>query len=457
MARNYRPWTEEEARYVREARAAGVQTDQIALALGRTHASVRNFCRDQRIAWNGAAPTPFAPGIEQQYAPPPSTDGPIQQRHDFTVSQEGDRRVLEVPRGSRITTVEQLLERAEIDLTEWEVERAVVNKWETAALVDKQLITEELWQVKVWLKPHSARRWVETKAAILADFRAEMAAPRAALAVAPAIVSPSGDAFCLELDLFDIHLGKLAWRPESGENYDSDRTARAFLAALSDLLARAAPYRIERILLPLGNDFLHYNSTQGLTAAGTPQDRDSRFHKMFRLGRQLASTAIATCAALAPTHVVIIPGNHDTDAMFTLGEVLTAEFADHAAVTIDNRPRSRKYKRYGVTLIGFAHGEDDVPRMPALMATEAKALWAKTRFHEWHIGHLHKKSEKWTVGTDDENGVTIRRMRSLSGTDAWHAKKGFVGTQKGAEAFLYHPEQGPHTQWWHTPDPSLYQ
>jgi hypothetical protein len=33
-------------------------------------------------------------------------------------------------------------------------------------------------------------------------------------------------------------------------------------------------------------------------------------------------------------------------------------------------------------------------------------------------------------------------MRSLSGNDAWHSAKGYVGAVRGAEAYVYHKEQG---------------
>jgi hypothetical protein len=37
----------------------------------------------------------------------------------------------------------------------------------------------------------------------------------------------------------------------------------------------------------------------------------------------------------------------------------------------------------------------------------------------------------------EEMGVTIRRCRSLSGTDAWHHNLGYVGNVKAAEGFAF--------------------
>ena len=76
------------------------------------------------------------------------------------------------------------------------------------------------------------------------------------------------------------------------------------------------------------------------------------------------------------------------------------------------------------------------------MATERSDDWAATRFHEWMIGHWHyKKETRYTAG-DTMNGVSVRILPSLSGTDSWHAKKGYIGEQKRSESFLYDEQDG---------------
>ena len=43
---------------------------------------------------------------------------------------------------------------------------------------------------------------------------------------------------------------------------------------------------------------------------------------------------------------------------------------------------------------------------------------------------------------DTFGAVQIRVLPSLSGTDAWHHKKGYVNTDRTAEAYFFHPNQG---------------
>ena len=82
------------------------------------------------------------------------------------------------------------------------------------------------------------------------------------------------------------------------------------------------------------------------------------------------------------------------------------------------------------------------------MATESKEAWGRTTFHEWHLGHFHKKRNiKFAVFDkeqvlNEELGVTVRYLSSLTGTEEWHNKKGYVGTQKAGEAFVWNDKAG---------------
>ena len=68
-------------------------------------------------------------------------------------------------------------------------------------------------------------------------------------------------------------------------------------------------------------------------------------------------------------------------------------------------------------------------------------MWAKSKFREWHLGDKHHKKDL-LYRTEDNNGVTIRLLRSLSATDSWHFDKGFIGGIQAAEAFLWDRERG---------------
>ena len=147
---------------------------------------------------------------------------------------------------------------------------------------------------------------------------------------------------------------------------------------------------------------------------------------------------------------MVIPGNHDFERSYYMGSVLSAWFSQDSTVNINNHASPRKYYRFGNVLLGLTHGsEEKEASLPMLMATdiESKPMWSETKFHEWHLGHIHRKrTVKYEINKsrplNEDLGVTIRYMSSLTGTEEWHHKKGFVGATKAADGFIWNHEHG---------------
>jgi len=245
--------------------------------------------------------------------------------------------------------------------------------------------------------------------------------------------------------IFDLHLGKLAWGEETGEDYDSKIAVTRFQNALEDLIKKSEGYEPQKILFPVGNDI--YNSDKSKpfpqTTNGTPQMDDLRWQKMFRLGIKMITEAVIRLAKVAPVEVVTIFSNHDHERVFYLGETLSAVFENHPSVNVDNSPKVRKYFRWGECLLGLAHGHNEKPTdLPLTMAQEAKKDWAKTFYREWLLGHLHHQKKYQTQTTKDYSGVRVTYLTSPSAADAWHYERNFTGAIKGAEGYIYNKDEG---------------
>lgn len=342
-------------------------------------------------------------------------------------------------RSPRIKTLDQLLAAAEVDLEAWEVERYHVNKWESGAVVDGEVIITPLWQVKASLKRNkNAERLQQLRAAVLADIRAEK---NRELWI-PAYTDKGESAHLLELDFSDLHIGKLGVEAVTGEDYGLEQACARFLWGLEDLLGKTVGFPIDRIVMPIGNDLLHIDNLVSTTTAGTRQDADAAWLTIFRTARAVLSMAVERCLEIAPVDLVVVPGNHDRQSMLALGEVLAAQYEGHLHVQVYTG-QLRQYYSYGLNLIGYTHGSEEKPgALPLLMATEAPELWAESKYREWHIGHLHKKKETQFVGVDEYQGVRVRIMSSLAGTDAWHYSQGYTQGWKAAEAYLWGKETG---------------
>jgi DNA repair exonuclease SbcCD nuclease subunit len=180
-----------------------------------------------------------------------------------------------------------------------------------------------------------------------------------------------------------------------------------------------------------------------MTFAGTPQHEDQRWKKTFKEGCAVLFQSIEMLSKIAPVDVVVVAGNHDLDMAFCAGEVIWAKFFNNKNVVVDNSPTQRKYYRYGKCLIGFTHGkEEKISELPLIMANERSKDFHEAKFKEWHIGHVHHKKEYKFLSSEEFKGVTVRILRALTATDAWHNSKGYIGAGRAAEGFVWNKEQG---------------
>jgi hypothetical protein len=349
-----------------------------------------------------------------------------------------------------IKTVPQLLQATEVDTEIWRVKDQLVNKWDMTSKVNGFPVTIQNFQVKVRLE----KKLQDIRERAIGELFREMCKNYVppVLDWMPETPSERHENNLFEITCFDLHMGKLAWGGETGENYDTKIARQRFLDTVETLIHRASSFEYSRILFPVGSDFFNSDTIYNTTTKGTPQDEDLRWQKTFNVGVRLLVDAISLLKqAGVPVDVVVIPGNHDFERSFYMGAYLEAWYNNDPIVNINNGASPRKYYRFGKVLLGLTHGsEEKEASLPLLMATdiESKPHWTDTTYHEWHVGHIHRKRDiKYTVldksrVTNEDLGVTVRYLSSLTGTEEWHHKKGFVGAIKAGEAFIWNDENG---------------
>lgn len=363
----------------------------------------------------------------------------------YTYAESGDTATLETPRGT-ISTLDELLTAAKVDRDVWEVERYVVNSYNGFIKGDDgKPQTVPLWQIKASLKR-------SRPAADLKALRAETLAAIEAHAptYAPITRAPVRGGHILVLSPADAHIGKGAWRAETGEDMDIPGAVQVVRDSVEALTADALPLGIAEIVLVIGNDFLQCD-VEGHTTAGTPVSTAGTYRQAFAAGRDLAIELVERLTVHAPVTVMVVPGNHDFSSILHMGDVLAAWFRNAPDVTVDARPVNRKYMSYGRVLLGFTHGnEEKHTDLPHLMAQERPAEWAVARCREFITGHFHRKSSRHYMPLTEAGGVIVRVCSALSRSDEWHVRKGFTG-QPAAEAFIYHPDSGLKAQFHYRP------
>ena len=365
--------------------------------------------------------------------------------------EEGERFISVVCASERILSQDEIIKRFRVDLDKWElkyfrikpsegyrkdrkVSWHVSNGHITSGHVEDtgRMLIVPLYSIEARFE----RKTDEIRARMVIEQMVKDAAKHAPKYPKIVYKKPK-NGMLYEIDMPDIHFGRQTWKEESGAEYNIEIAGKVVRKAIADLLAYTKLFPVERILLPLGNDFFNVNNKGNTTVHGTPQQEDERWQKTFRAGLKLAVEMIDACAGVAPVDVLIVKGNHDEERTFYMGEVVAAWYHKCPNVNIENGPKGRKYYLYGKNLIGFTHGsEEKLDRLPLLMPVEAPDLWAKSTYREFHLGDKHHFEAK------EYGGVVVRILRSLAAADAWTFDRGFIGALRAAESFVWDKERG---------------
>jgi hypothetical protein len=237
----------------------------------------------------------------------------------------------------------------------------------------------------------------------------------------------------------DPHIGMLAWKPETGENFDTSIAVRELRACVRLLLddLPACP----RVIIGNLGDALHAQDDSARTPGhGNQLDVDGRYPKILDalhvLFRGMIDDALAK-----HEHVTFrnLPGNHDPRVATELMFWLRAVYEKEPRVTIADAYAAHQYDHFGTNLIGWHHGDRTrKAELPAIMAHDhdgaGTGLWGKTTEHNWFVGHEHHTTVLETPA------CFVRVMNTLAGRDAYHA--GRYRAKQMLQAFTYHRDFG---------------
>lgn len=241
----------------------------------------------------------------------------------------------------------------------------------------------------------------------------------------------------LVVDPADVHIGKLASAFETGEDYNSQIAVKRVMEGVEGILEKANGFGIDQILFVAGNDILHIDTPKRTTTSGTPQDTDGMWYDNFLIAKKLYIDVIDTLLQVADVHFMFNPSNHDYQSGFFLADSISSWYSDCKNITFDVSIAHRKYYKYYDNIIGTTHGDGaKVQDLPILMAQEASKDWGDTKHRYVYMHHVHHKMSK------DYIGVTVEALRSPSGTDSWHHRKGYQHTPKAVEGFIHSKDHG---------------
>ncbi|WP_395546737.1 MULTISPECIES: hypothetical protein [unclassified Lacrimispora] len=320
-----------------------------------------------------------------------------------------------------------LLKAHGFDIRDWELVSARNNIWN---VYSKQDGIQELYSSKIVVKPRS-----EISIEEIHDFYESLINEYSS----PVIKRYNKKTGLLaEIPIMDLHLGKYSTSDIVSDEYNTQIARDCFNKVIDTCVARLRNESIEKIFFPIGQDFFHYDTVSTTTTGGTPQDSDRKHQTLFKDGVTLLIDGISKLSSelKAPIEVFCVPGNHDFMTSYHAVMSVWCYFYNNENVTVDLSTSPRKYKEFGKCLIGYSHGEKEKKRIEKIMQVEAAEAWGRTRFREFHLGHLHSEQ------VSEDGGVIVRNLSSVTGTDAWHHNSGYVGAIRKCTCFLWDKECG---------------
>lgn len=331
-------------------------------------------------------------------------------------------------------TPEYLLFAHGLDTSKWEVVSYKNNFWNSQQEGgDKQIS----YQSKLTAKPKTGGVDLKSVLAFYKDLSGKGLEPIK-------YIDKSGDMLAV-VNVADLHFSKLCWHGDTPEDYDHKIAREVFRKIIGENVARLRELPIKKILFVWANDFFNSDNEQKTTTAGTVQDTDVRYKKMFNVGCEMLIQAVDALETIAPVETFYTPSNHDEETAYHALGVLSAWFRNDQNVTVNTDAYPRKYTLYGNTLLGFTHGDKEnangtkekASRLASLMPIEARELWGQAIYHEFQAAHLHSEQMIQEI-----NGVIVRRVSSPTALDSWHVTNGYMGAVRKAQTFVYDKERG---------------
>jgi len=248
-------------------------------------------------------------------------------------------------------------------------------------------------------------------------------------------VKNSKDGLIVEICLPDIHVGLLAWRMETGEDFDLNIVYQHVMHAVRKIYAKlvAMNINIQKIIIVSLGDVTHVDNDEQTTTKGTFQQVDGRFPKIIETAFNLMFDIITLFATLAPVEYIYIPGNHDKNTGWQLAFTLGKVFENVPNITCDCAPQAYKHRQFGQVAVGWTHGSMNKKNLDGLMNSMVRDQ-TNVYYKCLHVGHLHSSHSHTSV----DGGCFVEHLDSVCPASLWEHEQGYGKTPlRYVKAFIW--------------------
>lgn len=324
--------------------------------------------------------------------------------------------IIKVPRG-QVLTPEYVMKVKEIPPELWEVVTFQTNVWQG----QREDGNVDLFQTKLTVKPRKEQ--TITFADIDEYFKGKAPQDKS---FKPIFYNDFGET--LEIDIADLHCGLLAWRNETGDDYDLHICSERFLSAIDDIIQRSKHKHYKQVYFCTLGDILHIDNDKNETTKGTYQQADGRLPKIFDFAFDTMHKALKMLRELkCPIKYVYLCGNHDRNTGYFLVKLLEAKNPD---IIFDTRPNPQKAIQFDNVLVGLTHGDMPKYNKGVWLINDYRREFGKSDFVEEHSGHIHEEEAK------KYNGIMVRSVLAQCGNSYWEHQQGYR-SKRGIMCFVW--------------------
>lgn len=321
---------------------------------------------------------------------------------------------------NEIRSLEELIEKCDIDIKIWEISRYVQNYWGNK--------TNPHWQVKAWLSRRTKEKEFSSN---FTEFLNNYI-PKATRISPP--INHNLPA-CLIINKQDSHLDKY---DILGDNNIDVRFSNIYNKINIILSQSVLSNNLEIISYIIGSD--EFNSEyMKTTTKGTPQTNILEFHESFEKICQHELDVINLLLQKGNfIEVIYVSGNHDEYVGWHLIHWLKTYYKNERRIKFDCSPRYRKYISYGDTAIMFNHGDVIKPeKLAGIFPIEFKENWSSHSNFYIFTGDKHHELSK------DFNGIKFYQIPAFSKSRSkWDDKNGHVCSKGEVTGFLIDKSNG---------------
>jgi hypothetical protein len=235
----------------------------------------------------------------------------------------------------------------------------------------------------------------------------------------------------------DWHIGMFAYGKETGgPDWDLSIARKSLVTTFAEVVEQS-PLSHSAVVLGLG-DLMHADNPRNQTpTSGNVMDVDTRYSKCLPTTCDVMAEAVELVRQKHKhVDVSILEGNHDISSTVGIRSALRMFYRNDSRVDVSDSPNPFYWRRFGVNLIGAAHGHNTKPAdLPLIMANVRAQDWSETVSRHIHTGHIHHDSLK------EMGGVRVYSHRAPIPQDAYHAAKGYL-SGRSMRSFTYHRERG---------------